>query len=108
MMNSKHFVQTFRKIAMIEGISFLVLLFIAMPLKYLRDKPQMVTIVGYAHGVLFIGYIIYAILVKLSIGKSLAWLAVTFVLSLVPFGNFFLDKGLKKDERQLRAGGAVV
>ena len=44
----------FRKIAFAEGVSFLVLLFIAMPLKYLADFPMMVTIFGSVHGILFV------------------------------------------------------
>jgi integral membrane protein len=48
----------FRKIAFAEGISFLVLIFIAMPLKYLASLPVAVTIVGGLHGLLFIGFMI--------------------------------------------------
>ena len=49
-----------RKAGIAEGISFLVLLGIAMPLKYLFDQPMAVTIVGWAHGVLFVVFIFLA------------------------------------------------
>ena len=53
----------FRLISFIEGISFLILVFIAMPLKYLAGIPLAVKIVGMAHGVLFILFFIALILV---------------------------------------------
>jgi len=98
---SKQLLHTFRIIAICEGISFLVLLFIAMPLKYFMEKPLMVTVVGYAHGVLFIGFILFAVLVKLDRRKTLLWLAGAFLASLIPFGTFVLDKSLKKDKQLL-------
>ena len=47
-----------RLIAWIEGISFLLLLFVAMPMKYLADRPSMVRILGMAHGLLFVLFIL--------------------------------------------------
>ena len=54
-------IRRFRSIAIAEGISFLVLLFIAMPLKYLAGWPDAVRVVGMAHGVLFLLYLAAAI-----------------------------------------------
>ena len=80
-----------RLIAFLEGISFIVLLFIAMPLKYMADEPQMVKIVGGIHGLLFVLFIIFTMVVwlgkKLTFMKSF-WL---FLSSLVPFGTFLAD-----------------
>ena len=59
MQNSK-LINVFRKVAIAEGISFLVLLLIAMPLKYLANIPQPVTYVGWAHGVLFVAFLFLA------------------------------------------------
>ena len=57
-------VKTFRIISTLEAISFLVLLGIAMPLKYIWDMPEMVSVVGMAHGVLFIAYLVMAYFMK--------------------------------------------
>jgi len=87
----------FRLIGMLEGLSFLVLLGIAMPLKYYADMPLAVTWVGMAHGVLFILYIlaILAVLIlkQLSVGKSLLAVLAAFI----PFGPFILDYRLRKE-----------
>jgi integral membrane protein len=48
----------FRTVAWIEGLSYVALLFIAMPLKYFADLPLAVRVVGMAHGVLFIAYVV--------------------------------------------------
>jgi len=82
----------------IEGISFLVLLFIAMPLKYIAHIPEAVKIVGWMHGVLFIWFVIALLNVmatqKWKIGKSF----LAFLSSLIPFGTFVLDGYLRKEE----------
>jgi integral membrane protein len=95
-MNYKTF-HTFRKIALIEGISFLLLLFIAMPLKYAAGMPLAVTIVGSIHGGLFIAFMIWMYLVYDQYNKTLGWMAKAFLASIVPFGTFILDKQWKKE-----------
>ncbi|MEO6669623.1 MAG: DUF3817 domain-containing protein [Ferruginibacter sp.] len=91
----------FRKIAIAEGISFLVLLGIAMPLKYFADMPMGVKIVGYIHGFLFIAFVLLAWETKNSLNKSFGWFGLAFLASLLPFGTFVLDRELKKDEALL-------
>lgn len=88
----------FRKIAFAEGISFLFLLLIAMPLKYLADMPLAVSIVGGLHGILFVSFIILAILVKEEYNKKFGWLFKSFVSSIIPFGTIIMDKEWKKEE----------
>lgn len=83
--------KTFRLIAFVEGISFLVLLFIAMPLKYWADIPAAVRIVGMAHGVLFILFVISLVDVMIRYRWSLMRSALIFLSSLVPFGTFAAD-----------------
>jgi integral membrane protein len=87
----------FRRVAVAEGISFLVLLLIAMPLKYLADWPYAVTVIGWAHGVLFVSYLALALLAKKSLRKGFPWLLKAFVASILPFGTFVLDKEVEKD-----------
>jgi len=88
----------FRKIAFAEGISFLVLLFIAMPLKYLAGLPIAVTIVGGLHGLLFVGFIVMALEVKNEYKKDWGWLAKSFIASILPFGTFVMDKQWRREE----------
>jgi integral membrane protein len=84
-----------------EGISFLVLLLIAMPLKYFFELPLAVKLVGWAHGVLFIAYIV-VVLVSIRVMKW-SWfdLVIAFVASLVPGGTLFLDGSWRSREREL-------
>jgi len=86
----------FRTVALLEGISYLVLLFIAMPLKYLADAPLAVRVVGMAHGVLFVAY---AVLVALLLARktfSFASASWAMVWSVIPFGTFILDRQLAR------------
>lgn len=75
----------------IEGLSFIVLLGIAMPLKYMAGKPEMVSIVGMAHGVLFVLYILFTILAKFQYPWSWKKILLLWVASVVPFGTFYAD-----------------
>lgn len=84
----------FRIIAKIEGISFITLLFIAMPLKYMMGIPEATKIVGMIHGGLFLWFL-YAQFIASSIEKwGFKFNALAFVLSLVPFGTFYLNTRL--------------
>lgn len=89
-----------RRIGIAEGISFLVLLLIAMPLKYYFDLPIAVKIVGWAHGVLFIAYVVIVLLSVRLMKWNLIGLGVALAASLIPLGTFFLDKGWKKREQE--------
>lgn len=83
-----------RLVAILEGISFLVLLGIAMPLKYYADTPGPVRVVGMLHGVLFVLYVMLLIQATFTY-KWTPWKAVLgFIASLVPFGTFYADKKL--------------
>lgn len=87
-----------RKTGIAEGFSFLLLLGIAMPLKYLLKQPMAVTIVGWAHGILFVGFLFLAWEVKIDRNKSWKWFALAFLASVLPAGTFFFDKKLKEEE----------
>ncbi len=90
----------FRLIAVLEGISYLVLLFIAMPLKYFAGLPDAVKYVGWAHGLLFVLFGIFLLLVWIKYKWSFGKTTVAFVASLLPFATFVLDKKLKKEYPQ--------
>ena len=84
----------FKKVAIAEGISYLALLLIAMPLKYFAGMPLAVKYTGWAHGLLFILYVILVIMCwmeyKWKIGKTL----LVLVCSLLPFAPFIVEKRL--------------
>lgn len=94
----------FRKIALAEGVSFLVLLLIAMPLKYFANYPMAVKIVGSLHGVLFVAFILFAFVVKSEFNKNLGWVIKAFLASVIPFGTFIMDKQWKKEEAAVATG----
>lgn len=96
-------IRNLRWVGTAEGISFLVLLFIAMPIKYMLGIPELVKYVGWAHGILFIGYI--AAVFAAIRAMQWNWFAVLVALaaSLVPFGTFVLDRQLKRRQTELQA-----
>lgn len=84
--------KAFRLISSLEAISFLVLLGIAMPLKYIWDMPAMVQTVGMAHGVLFILYIILAFLMYKKFNWTPTILSIVILCSVLPFGPFYAER----------------
>ena len=93
----------FRIVAWWEGISYLLLLFVAMPLKYGLGIDMAVKVVGMTHGLLFIAYVVLLGLAAPRLGVARAILA--FVLSFVPCGTFWLEARFRRDdhERERRA-----
>ncbi|MCW8898037.1 MAG: DUF3817 domain-containing protein [Flavobacteriales bacterium] len=81
-----------RIIAFLEGLSYLALLFIAMPIKYFYDKPEAVKHTGMAHGVLFVAYVVVLLIVHVEYKWKIQQSFWAFVASLVPFGTFYADK----------------
>lgn len=96
-MKSKKILSWFRVIAIAEGISFILLLGIAMPLKYLYHKPLAVQVAGLTHGLLFICFVILSWETMNVLNKKTGWFAKAFLASVIPFGTFVLDKQLKKE-----------
>lgn len=91
----------FRMIGIAEGISFLILLLIAMPVKYFLKIPEAVKIAGWMHGALFIGYMCFAVEVMVAFKKNIGWCLKTFIAAFIPLGTFVTDKELKKQEKIL-------
>ena len=88
----------FRLINKIEGISYIILLFIAMPMKYWLEPsiPMATKVVGMAHGILVFAFIYQIIEAKKEAGFTLKETALYSILSLIPFGSFYTDKLLAK------------
>ena len=88
--------QKFRLINKIEGISFIILIFIAMPLKYSFGYPMATKVVGMLHGLLVFAFIYQIIEAKKEAGFTLKETALYSILSLIPFGSFYTDKLLAR------------
>jgi len=92
-------VHLLRLLALTEGVSFLVLLGVAMPLKYFAGLPQAVKLFGWAHGVLFVALCLVLLKITLEERWPLTRSALVFIAALLPFGPFLIDHRLKNYER---------
>ncbi len=82
----------FRVVAFLEGMSYLLLLFVAVPIKYFAEDPQYVKMLGMPHGMLFIGYVILAFMIKSSYKWTSKQFFIVLIASVIPFGTFYVDK----------------
>jgi integral membrane protein len=89
-------INIFRITAFLEGVSYILLLFIATPIKYFGNDPQFVKMLGMPHGILFMLYVILAFMLK----QENIWFKDNFrmilLASIIPFGTFILDRKLNK------------
>lgn len=90
-----------RKIGIAEGVSFLILLLIAMPLKYWFGQPLVVKYTGWAHGFLFVSYVALAFYAKETYNWPFKKFILAFMAAWLPLGTFLFDSKLKKDEYEL-------
>lgn len=95
-------IKTLRWVGFLEGISFLLLLFIAMPMKYMFDNPILVKYVGMGHGVLFIAFLVVLFVVCEKQKWSLKMFILGLIASILPFGPFVFDAKLKKMEQPVQ------
>ena len=89
----------FRIIALLEGVSYILLLFIATPIKYLANDPQYVKMLGMPHGLLFIAYVVLAFLLKSEYKWNSRQFLVVLIASVIPFGTFYVDKKYLKNSK---------
>lgn len=94
-MTGHQVVTVFRWTALAEAVSYLVLLGIAMPLKYIWEMPMAVRVVGSLHGALFVLFCVTLVLAMRAGKWSLARGAMLFAASLLPFVPFVLDRRVK-------------
>ena len=87
----------FTQVAFIEGVSTVILFFIAMPLRYFADWSLGVKYVGWAHGLLFVAYLILLISCFFIYKWSFKRLVTFFIASLIPFAPFLVERQLKKE-----------
>ena len=81
-----------RQIGYVEGVSFLLLLGVAMPLKYFAGMKMAVTVAGWIHGVLFVALCFALLRAMLQAKWSIARAAAVFIAALLPFGPFVIDR----------------
>ena len=85
-------INIYRLTAFLEGVSYILLLFIAVPIKYLLNEALFVKILGMPHGILFILYILFSIIAKIKYNWNFRKFLVISIASLVPFGTVYIDK----------------
>jgi integral membrane protein len=86
-----------RLISFLEGMSLLLLLFVAMPVKYIFHEPFLTAIVGAIHGVLFLVFAVIALQVSLTENWSFQETTWKVLLScIIPFGTFYVDAKILK------------
>ena len=84
---------------MLEGVSFLLLLGVAMPLKYFADLPLAVKLAGWMHGLLFMTFCALLLVAHGERRWSLRWTTLILVAALLPFGPFVIDRRLRNEEK---------
>jgi integral membrane protein len=91
-------IRAFRMTALAEGCSFLLLLFVAMPMKYMMGMPKVVTVVGAIHGLLFLLFVAQLAKLHTKHQWEFKFSCYAFLASILPFGTFVLDKYLREKE----------
>ena len=85
-----------RALAWLEGMSFILLIGVGMPLKYIYEMPVPNLIIGMAHGILFIGYCLWVLIVRSEAKWSFKITLLALFASVIPFGTFVADARLFK------------
>jgi integral membrane protein len=93
----RHQLSRLRILGFIEGVSFLLILFVTMPLKYYYDTPGPNKAIGMVHGFLFISYCF--LVLKVGINRAWSWgkIGLGLLASIVPFGTFWADVKLFRE-----------
>ena len=84
-------IKVFRIISYLEGISYILLLFIAVPIKYYANDPSLVKLLGMPHGLLFVAYVILSIVNSKKHDWSFVKTVFVLISSIIPFGTFYVD-----------------
>jgi integral membrane protein len=84
-------IKTLRVISYLEGISYISLLFIAVPIKYYANDPSLVKLLGMPHGLLFVAFVILSLVNSKKYNWSFIKTIVVLISSIIPFGTFYVD-----------------
>lgn len=85
-----------RILSLVEGLSLVLLVFFAVPMKYLFDSPIFVRVIGMTHGVLFLALVLMTIMIGVELGWKFKRMAMIMAASVIPFGCFYVDSKLFK------------
>lgn len=85
------FLNIFRIVAFFEGVSYILLLFIATPIKYFLDNPTYVKWLGMPHGLLFMLYVILVFMLKKEMNWNTKVFGTILLASIIPFGTFYIE-----------------
>lgn len=90
--NNDNTIKLFKGVSFLEGVSYILLMFVGMPMKYIAGNDIMVKSVGMPHGILFMAYIIMALVIirKLKLNGKTSF--AILIASLIPFGTFYINK----------------
>jgi integral membrane protein len=96
-MNSKNSIQNnmikiFKITSFLEGVSYILLLFVGVPLKYFGDNDVLVKSLGMPHGMLFLAYILLALWIRSKMNWNATDTFIVLIASLLPFGTFYINK----------------
>ncbi|MBP2831970.1 DUF3817 domain-containing protein [Aquimarina sp. U1-2] len=85
-------ITSFRIISYLEGISYILILFVTMPLKYIFESPEPNKVIGMAHGILFLLYIVFTFVIRQEKQWDTKTLWIVLLCSIIPFGTFWMDR----------------
>ena len=91
--------QSFRIVALLEGVSYILLLFIATPIKYLAENPVFVKWLGMPHGILFMLYIVVAFILMKYMKWDTKTMGIILLASIIPFGTFYVEQKYLKSNK---------
>ena len=95
-LNNKIIIQTFRVLGWLEGGSFLLLMFVGMPVKYMAGNPAVVKMLGMPHGILFVAYVLLANIIAEELNWSVKVRIYAFIAAVLPFGTFVFEHNFLK------------
>ena len=85
-------INLFKITSFLEGVSYILLLFIGVPMKYFADNPAIVKSLGMPHGMLFMAYIVMALLIRGKMNWGFKTTMIVLVASILPFGTFYINQ----------------
>ncbi len=89
-------ISTFKIVGFLEGLSYILLLFVGVPMKYVFDNEIFVKALGMPHGILFIAYVLFALVLSRKLKWSLKTTFIILLASIIPFGTLYVNRKILK------------
>jgi len=90
--NNKGILKLFKITSFLEGLSYILLLFVGVPLKYMAGNSLVVKSLGMPHGLLFLAYVVLALFIRSRMKWDPKTTFIVLIASLLPFGTFYVNK----------------